>query len=61
MFKNGSPISVTMEPFAAGYGEEALVWLPSGVDRIEATYRVIIDNLASGGSIDYEVRVMGDL
>jgi len=61
MFKNGSPISVTLEPFAAGYGEDALVWQPQEVERSEVTFREIIDNLSSGGNIDYQVRVMGDL
>lgn len=32
MMSNGVPVSVTIQPYVAGYGENSLVWYPSSLD-----------------------------
>jgi hypothetical protein len=61
MTSNGSPVSVSLQPYVAGYGENTLVWVPMGLDPTSASttfpfsgtdtlYSVTVTNIKVGAS-----------
>lgn len=72
MSKNGTPMSVTVEAVANGYGENTLVWYPNGADPVNGpgsffqpasgddTYAVSVQGVVIGGvqqDFQYQVTV----
>jgi hypothetical protein len=62
MTSNGVSVAVAIQPYQAGYGENALVWVPMGLDftsdlavfpfnGTDTVYRVTITNIHAGGSM----------
>ncbi|MBU6410294.1 MAG: hypothetical protein KGR98_07895, partial [Verrucomicrobia bacterium] len=62
MTSNGVPVSVAIQPYKTGYGENTIVWVPMGLDATtEATtfpfdgtdtvYNVTVGNITNNGAI----------
>jgi hypothetical protein len=63
MTSNGAPVTVSIQPYLTGYGEDTLVWVPMGLDATsegttfpfsgtDTVYSITVTNIvAPGGSI----------
>lgn len=70
MSSNGSPVSVAIQPYATGYGENTIVWVPDGLDAncecttfpfsgTDTVYSVNVSNivLQGGATTNYTYNV----
>jgi cysteine-rich secretory family protein len=71
MLSNGVSVAVSIQPYATGYGEDTLLWVPMGLDATspdtvfpfdgaDTTYAITVGNIKSGAatfSYSYSVTV----
>lgn len=61
MTSNGAPVSLTIQPYATGYGENTIVWVPMGLDAncectsfpfsgADTVYGITVSNIGVGSS-----------
>jgi len=61
MTSNGAPVSLAIQPYATGYGENTIVWVPMGLDAncectafpfsgADTVYGITVSNIVVGGS-----------
>ncbi len=61
MLSNGAPVSVSVQPYQTGYGENTIVWVPMGLDAncdcasfpfngTDTVYTVTVTNIQAGAS-----------
>jgi uncharacterized protein YkwD len=64
MRRGDTPVALTLEPIATGFGDNTIVWVPQGVPPVlvaDVTYTVSIDDVLVGGvaqSFEYQTTLI---